>query len=79
MSKYKITVTMNDLVGRYVAKYEDGDHSFEYVTPDWGVNRFGKEPTLVDEIDEIFSLNFLFFLKAVQTVGTPPAEAAPAA
>ena len=78
---FNVKVAFNNDVGRYVATFEKDGFSFDYVTPDWAVNRFGSEPTLVDEVSEIFSLNFLFFWRSAsaQKAATPPAEAPAAA
>jgi len=77
---FSVKVAFNGDVGRYVATYEKDGFTFDYVTPDWAVNRFGSEPTLVDEVSEIFSLNFLFFWRSAKAQKEAKTQAsAPAA
>ena len=81
MMDFEIKVSFNGDAGRYVARYAKDGISFEYVVPDWAVNRFGSEPTLVEEVSEIFSLNFLYFWRAAsqQKAASAPAEVPAAA
>ena len=65
-SPNKITVEFNEKVGRWIARYERDGVINEYLLTDWAVNRFDAQPKVVDEVEELFALNFLFYYSAVQ-------------
>lgn len=76
----KVTVAIDENIARWVATYERDGIVNAYVVTDWSVNSFGEKPELVEEVDELFALNFLFFYssqKAQRTAETKP-ESVPA-
>lgn len=88
MLTYEKKVEFDKRVGRWIATYSavlsnKNTISAIYVVPDWAISRYGsQEPSLVDEVDEIFSLNFLFSVQSAEaqaTAETPTSVASAAA
>lgn len=87
MLDYSYVISFNRETGRYTVSYDnviDGSKiSMNFIVPDWAVNKFGANPKkleLVDEVEEILSLNYHFgvssFQQQARKVQTTPEQAA---